>query len=801
MNLPTKKMHSISTTRASRTAFGCLLLLCCIGHMGCFSPAQVSLDNLRLNERLRRDRQPLDTTNQLFADPALLRFGPYRPGLGDLANPLIPEDQMPTRNLVQSDCWWLGRANGNALSNDAVRLHWEAVADLGGDVPQLFALPEDRAFDIGACRFDDPEERIPLRGKDSKIDQYEEHTCSDILSLQQGLSASSEAALPDCTDDANLYLLQLDAYNPILDSFQTCPTQFEANPSRRIKVESTNTNTDAFSGSVLTVDQGGGNFDHKVSACSTPEGYRVNPPQPTRYRIAGLSTPGWIEPVLMLADDQATLARPMTVGASASWNTPVTMRAGAGVRWQENFASRIKVQKVRLFDASGGATGVDIGLEPAPLLCITDPEGAGSACRWYCKDSAVADGKLMYVLDSAGGCFRDPLDPQNTAEIPSVTPTYAIDTLTAAALGSIDMPLTWGASLNGIAAPMIEFSVNVPSRPGDLMAQKAALDFGRMPPRSSSRGDVTVVNVGTSAVKVLSVAMESSGNFADFAPELPYAADPVPVPINVDMSNSRKVSIVPLSSMEGQQLFLSESHSAHVRYTPTDTEGLRINQNGVSLRMQKGVLFRDNVRPRYVYRSPTPNVLQPIARSNYARRSLPFIVAPGAAFDVSVLATPSTGNRRDGRVQIRFEDALAPGQIRSIFVAVTAFGLWGPDPNVYPASRHFIAHSAGLTSSQGILIVNDGDLPFDLKSWRLTGIAGSSIPPNSLPFVITTPYGLPQTIASGNSTVIDVQYVAGCDSFSGGSIGRLGELRFTVAEGTRTREFPVTVKGVSSWCP
>jgi hypothetical protein len=785
----------------SRTALRCLLLLCCIGHLGCFSPAQISLDNLRLNERLRRDRQPLDTTNQLFADPALLRYGPYRPGLGNLANPLIPEDQVPTQNLVQSDCWWLGRANGNALSNDAVRLHWETVADLGGDVPNLFAMPEDGAFDVGACRLDDPEERIPLRGIDSKIDHYEERTCSDILNLQQGLSVSSEAALPDCTDDANLYLLQLDAYDPILDSFNACPSQFKANPARRIKVETANTNTDAFSGSVLTIDLGGGNFDHKVSACSTPEGFRVNPPQATRYRIGGLSTPGWIEPVLMVADDQATLARPMTTGIGATWSTPVTLRASAGVRWQENFASRIKVRKVRLFDASGGAPGGDIRLEPAPLLCISDAEGAGTGCRWYCKDSAIGDGKLLYALDSGGVCFRDPLSPQTTAEIPSVTPTYSVDTLNAAAIGSIDTPLTWSAPLNGIGSPMIEFTVSVPSIPGALMAQKAALNFGRMPPRTSSRGDVSVVNVGTSAVRVLSVAMENSGNFADFIAELPYAADPVPLPINVDTTNSRKVRVLPLSGMESQQLFIGESHASHIRYTPTDTEGLSINQNGISSRMRKGIFFRDSVLPRFVYRAPAPNVLQPLARSSYVLRSLPFIVAPGTAFDVSVVATPSAGNQRDARVQIRFEDALVPGQIRSIFVAVTAFGLSGPDPNVYPGSRHFLARNAGLTPSQGILIVNDGDLPFDLKSWRLTGIAGSSIPPNSLPFVITTPYAVPQTIAPGNSTVMDLQYIAACDSFSGGSIGRMGELRITVAEGTRTRELPVRIKGVSSWCP
>jgi hypothetical protein len=789
----------------SRIVLCSIVLMCCVGHLGCFSAKTISLDNMRLNECLRRDRQPLDSGNQLFADPAVLRFGAYRPGIADLAHPVIPEDQVPLRNLVQSDCWWLGRANQNALSNDAVRLHWEGVADLGGDAGSLFADPIDGQLDITACRIDDPETRTPLRGKNSNVDHVEQRQCSNING-QQVFSSASEDTLPDCTDDANLFMLQLDAINPALNAFRECTTDVEldangqAKLDRRIKVESENTNTDGFSGSVLTIETGG-RLDHKVSACAAPEGFRVNPLKSTRYRLGGLAMERWIEPVLLVADDTSTLVRPMPGAAGvASWSTAVTAQPAAGVRWRENFASRIKVRKVRLLDLRSGQLR-DIGLATAPLLCIGDPEGSANACRWFCKDSVAGDGKLEYALDSSGACFRDPSNPLATAEIPSVTPTYAVDTLTAAAPGAIDVPLNWSASLAGVVTPMIEFTVSVPSTPGALMAQKAALDFGRMPPGSSSRGDVSVVNVGTSAVKVLSVAMENSGQFADFLPELPYAADPVPLPITVDSTDTRKIRVVPQGEMEQQRLFIAETQSAHVRYTPTDAEGLTVNQNGVSLRMRKGVLFRDGLLPRFVYRAPAPNVSQPLARSNYALRSVPFVVAPGGAFDVSVVATPSAGNQRSSRVQIRYEDALVPGQIRNIYVAVGAFGLFGADPNVYPASRHFVAHSAGLSASRGVLIVNNGDLPFDLKSWRLTGIAGSSIPPNSLPFVITAPYGVPQTILPGASTTLDVQYLAACDSFSGGAIGRMGELRVNVAEGARMRELTVAIKGVSLWCP
>lgn len=820
----------MSAPALRRGALVLLAVATCAGHLGCVTPVAYTLDDPRLNPTLRRDRAPLSQAQNAFdpgssGDPSALAYGGYRDDESGLSTLAVPEDVVHPGNLVQSTCWWVGRQTGDVFPADAVRLHWEGVVNLGGSATSVFSDPDDGLLDLGACRINDPQTRQPLRDAAGKAQGYRSD-CAAFRNVLPGSLALREDSIPDCSDDTSLMLARLGAYAPRLDAFRTCTTLLETLPGGQPGPERWARERpapgamppaapDNFSGAIEWVVDPANAVAAWVSACSEPSGFRVQPRTATRYRIDVLDRPNWIEPVLLVADGGDTLARPMrrTSGADvvARWSTPVTLRPGhvpavlrepGEVRWEENFASRVRVERVRVFDFGGGQVR-DIGGTP-PRLCIEDPEVAPGQCRWTCKDGVPGDGRIEFRLADVDACVEAPLDQP---AVPVVTPTYAVPNAIAAGAGSIDRPLEWRLELpSGIApAPHIEFTLAIVGDAGgagvggaSLWAERPALDFGPLSPFLRRRGDVAVSNVGARAARVLAVRIEAGPHAADFRAELPYAPEPIPLPLEVDLRKRTRVVVRPLPGMEGQPLFRAVDYLAHIEYVPTDDDRLQWRLGETSFAMRDGRWYRSRPQRVREQRLSVAGVMQPVTRTSWSLRSLPFTLAPGDAFDVSLLATPLAPGRRSARLLVEWEDALQPGVVRTVAVGLVATGLQGPLPTAAPTRVSIATAVAGWTEGRSVLLFNQGDQPFDLGAARVTAVGGANA---SLPFRVEAPEGLPRTIGVGESTLLRVAYLGGCDAHSGGASGRLAELRLDARAAGTTRTVVVPLRGVTPACP
>lgn len=816
---------------ARRVGLALFAAATCAGHLGCMSPAAYSLDDPRPNPTLRRDRAPLSAAQQAFdpdqrGDVGALRYGGHRDDRAGLSTPAVPDDVVPSANLVQSTCWWVGRHGGDVFAADAVRLHWEGVVDFGGSSGALFSDPDDGRLDVGACRINDPQSRQPLRDAAGKAQGYASDCAVFEGALPGNLTLRSDD-IPVCVDDTSLMFARMGAYAPRLDAFRRCTTDVETLPGgmpgpERWAQERPPPGAmppaapDNFSGAIEWVVEPSGQSAAYVSACTDPGGARVQPRTATRYRLDLLDRAHWIEPVLLVADGGYTIARSMRRNAPgdtvARWSTPVTLRPGhvpgvvrepGEVRWEENFASRVRVERVRVFDLVGGAPRDLSGATP-PRLCIEDPEVAPGQCRWTCKDGLPGDGRVEFRLGDADACVEAPLDQP---AVPVVTPTYALATVRAAAAGSIDRPLEWRLELPAAtaAAPHIEFTLAVVADAGaagvggaSLLAGRPALDFGPVSPLQRRRGDVPVRNLGARAARVVGVRIEAGPHAADFRAELPYAPEPVPLPLEVDLRKRSNVTVRPLAGMESQVLFSAVDYLAHVDYRPTDDDRLRMRIGETELSMRDGRWYRSRPQRLRAQRLATAGVMQPVMRTSWSLRTLPFQVAPGESFDVSLLAIPLAPGVRRARLLVDWEDALQPGVVHTLAVGLVATGLQGPLPIAAPARLSIAAAMSGWTDARSLLLVNDGDQPFDLRGVKITAPGGAAA---TLPFRIETPEGVPRMIGAGESTLLRVAYLGGCDAYSGGGAGRAAELRLDTRAGATVRSVVVALRGATTSCP
>ena len=384
------------------------------GVMGCVSTSSLEYSYLGFNDRLRPDRLPLDQEQSaLEGHTDTLRFGPYRIFANQLATPLRPGSG-PVEHLPQSDCWWMGQAP--AGGGDSVRANWEGMIQITGDQRILddFHDPDDGFLDIGLCRINDPQSRVPLRAKSDDSERFDDLDCARTGAATAG-TVNRNRHLFRCTTDTAWLEARLYAYRTnSTDGLMRCENLSNgfATVDRRIR-----RSIDFFDGL-----SAGPDTDPIVGSCVADR--LLIPPTPTRYRVEQApNTFAWLDPVLipMRTASLGRVTRPeannVWVWSTSRTNDP---SGGPGVRWQENFSPSIAVSKVRFFELDSAGNRVYLSLANQPRLCIEDPQGQ-SGCRWQCSARTAADGRTEYNLLAQGDCIT----LSGLGEIPRVTPTYA----------------------------------------------------------------------------------------------------------------------------------------------------------------------------------------------------------------------------------------------------------------------------------------------------------------------------------------------------------------------------------------
>jgi hypothetical protein len=749
-----------------------LPLLALLG--GCFPQGEIALRPQDFNPALRPDREALDS-GQLAADVARLRFGPYRPLSTDLAQGLMPAEQPGLANLPQSDCWWMGHG---ATGTDAMRAAWEAVALVDGSVGigKDYVDPEDGKLDIGLCRLNDPQTREPPRHRSSGNSAFADVDCAQLGGGGGGVGLRGGAAenLIRCTSDVALFAVQLHAYrNPApADPRARCPARSAFSVRDRTLVRG----VDFYSGGSI-VDAGTG----YVSACSQPSGEVLIPSIDTRYALTyGNNIEHWLEPVVLPAGDGRRLARAMgaVAGAVWRWATPVTTEpAGGQVRWEENFSATLRVGQVRAYRFDAAGNPVEIAGAP-PRLCIEDPQ-SGGGCRWTCADSNAGDARLHYDLQAAGACT----DASGRSELPLVTPTYAFATRDAVEL---EAPLGWSASLPGVSAPWIEFTLKATFTDAALTAQPAVTDLGGTRRLERTRASFRVRNAGGHPLRVLQVQkVLGYGQPVDFTIELPDQPAPVPLPVEVLAGkDTQTVRLTP--DAESQQTLTLFQDLLHLRVAPR-RGGFAFVRDGIAVTERNGLLLRDQAGAQFRFDAPTPGARLAAARTTYVLRTPPFALQPGQDFEVSVVGRPSAFGQREARVRIVAESMLDPARRVEIQPLVRVFGQQGPLLSVLPLSLAIGAQGAGQMHQRNVLMVNDGDSAASVGAPVLRAAGGTMLPAGS-PFSLTDPYGA-GSLAAGASRHATVRLLSSCAGAAGGWRDDFAELHWGTPDGTRIVPF------------
>lgn len=781
----------MSRLRRSLLLGGALLL------GGCSGPAAVRVETLSFNEKLRPDRAPL-SLDQRAQSPEALPYGRWRTGPDELGALLRPEEPLAGA-LPQSDCWALANAAGG---RDAVLASWEVVGrvtPVDGDGKPLddWFDPDDGVLDLGLCRLNDPVTRLPpvtRSGDRSAVGPSDCGAISDagIFNLQ----FTPGDNFPQCLSDAAIYAVKLDAERASTrDAFGRCGAE-----------------TGALQGATQRI-RAGVDFwrepdvypladpdDRRVSACVREA--PLIPPTTTRYRLdagavyggtgaAGLTRA--LTPVVQPYADQARITRPLgTTGSGVSWATRVQQDpspAKAGVRWEENYASSLRVSTLRVVRAQAAVPAAAQALIPVtevrpnrPVrLCIEDADSplapAGLACRYTCSPASPVGAALQYALDD-----RYCRDFQGRAVTPALTPTYAVDSaaalLAAGRRDSLRQPLRWHLDEPTLAGAWIEFTLAVHGGTAAMRSGLSVADAGSLRVGESRRVHVAIDNVGAQSLRVLRVElMAGSAHPQDFRVELPFDPKPVPLGVNLDTRSGA----VLLGRGEGlsdpARWFRQIDGPASSRASlPRD---LSLTIGGVALRRSQQLLWRDvaDFPPGWLQAlDPQPETA--VLAQSWRPRPLPFVMSAREHFLVSVVATPRALGSREARLRILAEP-VSGGPPVEIQLPLRVRGLAGPLPAFLP-ERLVLSASREQAIARHVLLTNDGDVATSLSTPLLTAPGGGSLGPLAARLRLGTPEGATGTLASGASRRARIEFLGSC---SGGPTRLLAELRWPTPHG------------------
>jgi hypothetical protein len=728
-----------------------------VGVAGCYAPHQVELGGIELNQKLRLDRQAL-TPEQVSAAADELAFGPYRDAPDDLVTPIVPLSEW-AHHMPQSDCLFIAQAE--AGGGDGVRAHWEAVLELIPSQVSEFYDPEDGELDVSACRFNDPQTRLPLRHTDRDLEDetfIEDTIDCALLGPTEGIPAVVHS-WPTCSSDLQLVGTALSVYVPSQQNpFRLCDRSMMG---VRPGVGGLRADLDGYAGPSGTRNVRGQDINESIS-CSGSGGQVLIPSEPTVY-LAGVDI-GYFAildtqyaqrvPLIMPARKDSTLARTFTEYPDGvqRWATPVRQRTFDKVRWEDNFNTTLRVKRARIFRLGANNTQVDLNPVSVPELCITDGESGSAECRWRCRDTS-ANAVMDYDLLAGGAC----VDGLGAQSFPVVTPSYALDTVQAK---EVRLPLIWGAQLPGESGLMIEFTLTHTLAPFALTASAGQMDMGAGRIGEAVRGKYELRNLGGDPVRVTAVRTLASttgcSNLAgEFSTNLPYAPAPIPLPVDMTWTSESTAVASVGHDAESQQLFTVQEDHAHVRLSPRRGDFTAIVA-GHPVRSHAGLLVRDSMDNPWA----TLVANRPLTRTTYLLRQPPFVLAPGQGADVSVLARPAMQGTRCARIEVSGESVLDPAQRGTVTTYVSIRGMLGPRTEVSPAQLFFSANRDGESQRRGVLLVNAGDTAGAIGAVQLKGASGASLPTDT-PFILEDSYG-PGSLDAGQSRVAYVGYTADC---------------------------------------
>jgi hypothetical protein len=344
-------------------------------------------------------------------------------------------------------------------------------------------------------------------------------------------------------------------------------------------------------------------------------------------------------------------------------------------------------------------------------------------------------------------------------------------------------PVRWRVEAGALPQPdlWIEFTLAATLATAGLTASPPLIDLGGARVSESTRGAFTVRNSGAHPMRITTVAMLPAGpgspHSADFATQLPYAPEPVPLPVEVVSTTTSETKLLARPDPEREVLYRLYRDGVIARLAPRG-QGFSETIDGQVVTEQDGLLRRDAVNARFNHDVAG----QPLVRMTYASRTPPFVVQPGESFEVSVRGTPSATGDRVALARVSAVSVLDPARQVEVRVLTKLFGMQGPLLSVAPGAVAISAgHGAGQEVVRTLLVQNAGDVAGVLGAPMLNGPGGAALPAGS-PFSLEDPYGSWGTLGVGEYREVRVHFVSACGS---ASVLRqdAAEVRWSTADG------------------
>ena len=360
------------------------------------------------------------------------------------------------------------------------------------------------------------------------------------------------------------------------------------------------------------------------------------------------------------------------------------------------------------------------------------------------------------------------------------------------AVGAPPAPLRWSLVGGGWNAPWLEFELETTFAAAALRAEPAAGDAGRLQVGRSGRAAFRIDNVGGQPIEVTAVeVVPGSAHGADFRVELPFAPVPLRLPIEVEPGAGVPLVLPPPGAEEFPSLAIMQG-PAHLRIA--EVANATVVRDGVVVNRRAGLNIRDVVDVRFPLKPRVPGAMQPLAMSTWALRRPPFVVQPGEAFDLSVVARPAAIGARQAQVRIRGRSTIDPSRTVEIVVVATARGLAGPRLVLAPTQLSVHAQAPGEQRQRSVLLINDGDVA-GMPGTPVLAAVGGPVPPQGLAFALDLPEGGAGALAPGASRLARVTWRSRCLPGATGLVEERAELRWPTPDGTLT----AALRG-ATWC-